>query len=404
VKSTIGNWIAAGACFAGLVLSAQEDTRKYADLPRYKVKDLGALASGYGISSNGEVAGAVWASDQPGAPFTAFLWRRGEFIKFGTLGGPNSGASVVNAKSEVALSSDTSLSDNEDFCATGTGRQCLAAVWNNYRLTPLLPILGGHNSQAYGINDQGEVAGFSENADYDPSCASGTPSQVFHFQPVVWRTSGEIIRKLQPLPGDQVAFAWGINNLGQAIGGSGSCAKTVLPPRIPFSEHGVLWQKNGRPVLIPGLKGAFTIPTAINNRVDVVGGAEKDGAGHIFLWTEGSGTQDLGTFPGTQFTVAPCCNTINDRRQIVGFVIENDGTQRAFLRQPLPDRRGRTWFYLDELLPADSPWQLAAAQSINDAGQITGAMTRKRNGELHAFLATPCGAERSEHGCQVPER
>ena len=401
MKSTAVNWTAAAACFAVLAVPAQVRAQ---DPPRYHVKDLGAFASGYGISSNGEVGGTVAASDQPGAPATAFLWRHGQFINLGTLGGANSGASVVNTKGEVALSSDTSSTDpyTEDFCATGTHHQCLAGVWKDYTLTPLLPLPNGHNSQAYGINDPGEVIGFAENGLYDPSCASGTPFQKFRFQPVIWGTGGEIRRPLQPLPSDEVAFAWGINNLGQAVGGSGSCSTTVLPPNIPFAEHGVLWEKDGTPTPIPGLGGAFTIPNAINNRGDVVGGAQSaDGTGHVFLWTKASGTQDLHAFPNTQITVAPCCNTINDSRQIVGFVIDNNGMQRAFLRQALPGQLHMTWFYLDDLLQQGSPWRLVAAESINDAGEITGAGIL--NGEMHAFLATPCGDSNTET-CGGPHR
>jgi hypothetical protein len=121
------NWIAAAACF-GLSLSAEVRVQHP---PRYTVKDLGQCASGYGISSHGVVAGAV---DQCGAPANAFLWRCGLFINLDTLGGLNSGASVVNAKGEVALSSETSKMDpyGENFCRTDTGQQCVAAVWKGW--------------------------------------------------------------------------------------------------------------------------------------------------------------------------------------------------------------------------------------------------------------------------------
>src|SRR5216117_999246 len=32
-----------------------------------------------------------------------------------------------------------------------------------------------------------------------------------------------------------------------------------------------------------------------------------------------TGMQDLHAFPGALFTVAPCCHTINDRGEVVGF-------------------------------------------------------------------------------------
>ena len=388
MKSTALTRIAAVACFAAAASPAQVSPQ---NLPHYRVTDLGVLGSGYGISSNGQVVGAT----QTG---TAFLWRRGQIINLGTLGGANSGASGVNASGEVALSSETSMLDNEDFCAFHTHHQCLAAFWKNGALTKLPPIPGGHNSQAYSINQQGEVIGFAENGFPDSSCASGTPSQVVRYQPVIWGPNGEIRKTLQPFGGDEVAFAWGINNRGQSVGGSGPCSTTSLPPNIPFAVNAVLWEKDGTPKFLGNLGGAFSIPTAINNRGEVVGGAEsaKDGMGHIFLWTEHTGMQDLGTFPGAAFTVAPCCNTINDRGQIAGFVMDTNGNQRAFLWQ------NDVWMDVNDLIPKNSGWILQAAESIDNAGQITGSGTIR--GEVHAFLATPCGDDGEAENCGSPDR
>ena len=68
----------------------------------------------------------------------------------------------------------------------------------------------------------------------------------------------------------------------------------------------------------------------------------------------------------------------------------------------MPNLQKGTWFYLDDLLvPKNLPWKLVAAQSINDAGQITGLGFL--NGEPHAFLATPCGEQSGSSGCDDPE-
>jgi hypothetical protein len=92
--------------------------------------------------------------------------------------------------------------------------------------------------------------------------------------------------------------------------------------------------------------------------------------------------QDLGIFPGAIVTVAPCCNTINDRGEVVGLSI--DGTtfsSRALIWQ------GKVPVDLNTLIPADSGWYLQAAYSINDAGEIVGYGTI--NGNTHAFRAIP---------------
>jgi hypothetical protein len=41
-----------------------------------------------------------------------------------------------------------------------------------------------------------------------------------------------------PLPGDSVGMGFWINDNGQAVGASGSCANTVLPP-IAASRHAI---------------------------------------------------------------------------------------------------------------------------------------------------------------------
>ena len=92
--------------------------------------------------------------------------------------------------------------------------------------------------------------------------------------------------------------------------------------------------------------------------------------------------QDLGAFPGAVLTVAPCCHTINNRGEVVGFSI--DGTtfnSRALVWQ------GKVPKDLNDFIRAGSPWYLQSAASINDAGEIVGWGTI--NGEVHAFLATP---------------
>lgn len=412
MKSTTLASIAAIAVFAtaGMrQLRAQEQQEhRGTAFPRYRVLDLGTLgdvgtsSSGFGINEKGWVAGS--SNLVANGPQHAVLWRRDHIQDLGTLGGANSGASGVNARGEVALSSETASLDptGEDFCESGTYHQCLGAIWKNGRLVALGTLAGSDqtgrpfgNSQAYGVNNKGEVVGFSENGQPD-SCLDQGSHQLFQFEAVIWQPNGEI-RKLQLPPEDKVAFAWGINDQGEAVGASGLCSNTAVPPNL-FAPHAVLWKKDRTPIPLPGLGGAFTIATAINNRGDVVGGAESpmDGAGHILLWERDGAMRDLGTFPGAVVTVAPCCNTINNRRQIAGFWIDSSNNSHAFLWQ---DNR---WKDLNGLIPKNSPWNLQAAESINDDGQITGSGTI--NGEVHAFLATPCHPDRDGRDCQENDR
>src|ERR1700683_5266175 len=129
------------------------------------------------------------------------------------------------------------------------------------------------------------------------------------------------------------------------------------------------------------MRGTPNDATSVNNRGEVVGTAESpsDDTLPTFLWTKDTGMQDLGAFPGAVVTVAPCCRTINDLGQIVGFAI--DGTtfnSRAIVWQ------NKVPVDLNTLIAASSGWYLQGAASINDAGEIAGYGLI--NGNLHAFL------------------
>jgi probable HAF family extracellular repeat protein len=93
--------------------------------------------------------------------------------------------------------------------------------------------------------------------------------------------------------------------------------------------------------------------------------------------------RDIGALPGAVATIAGCCNTINNRSQVVGFSIDTNGST-AFLWQDNVIRD------LNTLIPTDSRLHLLAANSINDEGEITGqGCIMPACTELHAYRATP---------------
>lgn len=352
---------------------------------RYTVYDLGAFGgtsgTAYGINYTGRVGGA--ASFPDGSQHAFLSGIGGTTYDLGTLGGPNSEASTPNASEALPILAETSKKDplGNDFCGFGTHLICLPAVWNGTMTA--LPTLGGNNGQALVINDLGQLIGAAENSTKDPTCA---PPQVLDYEAVLWGPNPGQVQELPPLPGDTVGFAFGLNNNGQVVGSSGTCANTPLLP-FAYGPHAVLWQ-NGSPTALANLGGTMLgVGVSINDLGVVVGGSDLPSElpgfpfvqVHCTMWS-GAGPRDLGTV-GTDFSSLP--TWLNDNGQVVGASCDNMGNCRAFLWQ------NKTMMDLNSLIPANSPLYLVFAEGINDLGEIVGTAVDPSTGDTHAFLATP---------------
>src|ERR1039457_1996762 len=264
-----------------LVIAQQGQRKKVVHFPHYTVTDLGVLGAGknataFDTNDVGWVAGS--SNLTAGGPQHAFVWYgHGPLTDLGTLGGAacplrNSAADGPNLLGETAIGSEISTPDpdGEDFCAYGTHLQCRGVVSRNGKLIALRNLPGGRNANAFGINDLGQLVGFSENGVRDSTCVNATPFQVFRFEAVMWEPNGEV-RELSPLKhkGDTVAFAMGVNDLGQAVGSSGTCATQGLPPFNVTGLHAVLWERDGSPTYLGTLGDAthtaFNSASSINN-------------------------------------------------------------------------------------------------------------------------------------------
>lgn len=375
MKLKILTCVSAITLLAALVLPtqclAQGQTHK---LPNYTVTDLGTLGGTYslagGISNSGWIEGFSYLPDD--TAYHAFLWRKGKMTEIGTLGGPNSEAGWrPNDWGEVGGSSDTTTPDpnGEDFCGFGTYLECKPFSWQNGVMTPL-PLLGGNNGYAAGVNDWGQVAGQAEYNTPDPTCI--LPGAYLQVGAVVWE-NGKIIEKLLPLTGDPDAVAFAINDWDQATGASGNCS---IPP-----VHAVLWQ-NGKAIDLGNFGGNVGEGIDINNLGEVAGVSylSDNVTYHGFLWRNGKLT-DLGTVTGD---VSSDADGTNDWGQVVGGSYDAAGNNRAYLWQ------NGVMTDLNTLIPLTSPLYLLEANGgINDWGQIVGTALQISTGEVHAFLATP---------------
>ena len=368
----------------------------------YEVIDLGTFrdatfSQAFGLNSGGHVGGFAATAD---GSLHAFLWTRHRGLQdLGTLGGPNSFAGGPNDKDEVPLAAETSAADPnfENFCGFGTGHICLAAVWRHGMMTPLPNLTSGNftgnNGQAVGINNRGQLVGLAETGFLDPTCSTGTPGQLERFGAVIWDHDGTA-HELRPLPGDTVAFAITINNVGQAAGSSGACATTPLLP-IQLGPHAVMWERDGTPVDLGSLAAGTTFNTgaSMNDLGQVVGGANTAGNKtiHTFLWTKERGMRDLGTLGIDVASIPGGMGGVNNKGQVVGQSCDAN----PLTAQTPPHCRAYLWqagkmLDLNSLVPADSPLYLNIGFGINDAGEIAGYGTEKGTGDTHGFLLIPC--------------
>jgi probable HAF family extracellular repeat protein len=354
---------------------------------RYQIVTLpllsGTMAAGNSINTGGVVAG--YATLSGNTVQHATLWENGAIVNLGTLGGPNSGilwpglnnrgmAAGVAEKSELdPLGESWSCSA---FFPVPTGHICRGFLWNGRMIA--MPTFGGNNSFATEVSDRGMVVGWAETPVHDPTCDS---TQVLQFRAAVWDPERDRIEQLRPLAGDSASAATAINDRDQVVGISGRC--DIAVGRFS-ARRAVMWD-HGDVVDIGGLGGvAWNTAMAINNEGVVVGFADTTGDEtgapnfHAFIWTRAGGIKDLGTLSGDVLSEAL---GLNDQGQVVGVSI--GASNHAFIWQ-----NGKM-VNLQSLLPAGYPNLLQSAQSINDAGVITGYLQVPSTGQQLAFVATP---------------
>ena len=245
---------------------------------------LSGLTDGFveDIDSAGRIVGRSLIVG-PGEPDRAFIWENGVLTDLGTLGG-FAGAYGINEIGQVVGTSAASLPE---------GDQLRGFLWEDGRMTALDPLPPDVATQAFDVNDAGEVVGSSFNY---------TVQFLTTDQATLWRDGGNEIIDLGVVPAPP-----------------GSCSQN------PY------WHKS--------------IARAINNHGQIVGEAMCISSGApkaAFLWQDDAMHNLNDLIPAGTDLDLRSARDINDAGQIVGYGITPADEVRAFLLTPLDTCPGDT--------------------------------------------------------------
>ena len=238
-----------------------------------------------GINDRGEIVG--YTADGPDLYQFDFLWTSGGFTLFGNT---YSMATVngVNNKNQIVGQIGIGCECNVAQAGTWTNIVPTGTLQYTNGGTPLETLTAGanklNNSSALGINDRGQLVGWSNASATAPFfCTDDATECPVHA--VLWSKTGAI-SDLGTLPGDTVSMAVAINLFGKVVGTSGNTfgqttGEVVGRPFIWSASNGM----QDLNTLIPAGGWVLNSVSDINVWGQIVGSGTLDGESHGFLLT-----------------------------------------------------------------------------------------------------------------------
>ena len=216
---------------------------------------------------------------------------------------------------------DVATMDKGTVCRLPGVSGAAVSAANPYVLTGLGFLPGSSSSQAAAISDDGLVVGYS------------TQSSTGDEHAFLWQT-GTGMQDLNPLLGQTISFAAGINSSGQVVGGSATTVdqpflwQSGSPPQFfanpgdsayaindsgqvvgTTDDHAFIWQSGGSLQMIGPAGFLDSYASGINAAGQVAETASTaSGVNQAFLWQSGSGAQGLGFLPGGTQSFATAVN------------------------------------------------------------------------------------------------
>ena len=295
----------------------------------YSITDLGTLggSSSYALSIN-DVGQIVGTSQTISGNSQAFLWQGGVMTDIGTASGyDNSTGRDINNLGQVIGDGGSVNNFSAD-----------SFLWSNDTIT-ILP-----NSEfciSLGINDTEQIVGLCVFVERPYVSAAFLQGELG-----MWPINGLIL--------DSPGRAYDINNSGQVVG-TGSFDFDFNDNYTNYTDKAFLGQ-DGTVTELGTLGGTNSEAYAVNDIGQVVGRAQTStGDFHAFFWN--GAMQDLGTLANYTTSVA---YGINNKGRVVGTATTSSGSSHAFVRLNNGIRD------LNNLIPANSGWELIEARDINN--------------------------------------
>ncbi len=339
---------------------------------------LNESGDGTGVSLTGGIDSLLLSTPPPWGvqEFHAVVWKNGQVVDLGTLGGALSFGQAINDRGQAVGIALNDVPDDVSIFGFYMGTQMRAFLWERGVMRDL-GTLGGTNAWAMFVNESGQVAGISFT---DRNINPTTNSPTTH--PFLWEKG-----KMTDLGSLGGTYGWtnGLNRRGDVVGWMNLAGDNTA--------HPFLWHK-GTLEDLGTLGGTLGIAYAINEAGEVVGytTTANDIGALGFKWERGTMTE-LPPLLGDDCSFA---SGVNSRGQTVGAsfgCVQDSGPFRAALW----DEDGP--IDLNAYVPTSSTLYLPGFDIyINDHGVIYGTGFTP-DGNSRAFVLTPCDDEPQAEGC-----
>ena len=329
--------VAAGQTFASPPKSHREPTS-------YCAYELGANLVVEAINDRNQIAGSAILGDRA----QAFVWDW------------NRGVRLLGLLPEAAISIGNDINDRGEVVGFSGGGGILqqAFVWDRRHGMQRIVALGGQSTSVLIANDVGDLMGLGSTTAED--------GEHMYFQ----GQDGEVVDLGGGIP-------FGMNDFGQV----GYSRQTEQFPQV--STVFVWHPKTGEEQLSGFPDDRLIFPSAINNRMDIVGSAARDGLPRAMRWTPRKGMQFLAS-DEPSFSQA---NAVNEWGTAVGYM------DAGFPVHPFVWTEKSGLRDLTTLIHPTSPTTLQAelmeARGVNDREWIAIHASDRIGGSPKGYVLTP---------------